>query len=82
MRPLGVRQSVGGGRTSLVETHPKTALVTGASRGLGRSTALRLAARGVDLIVTYHLGRGGGELRRRRGEGVWEQRGRVAARHR
>ncbi|MEC5217607.1 NAD(P)-dependent dehydrogenase (short-subunit alcohol dehydrogenase family) [Actimicrobium sp. GrIS 1.19] len=30
------------------------ALVTGASRGLGRSTALKLAANGVDLIVTYH----------------------------
>ncbi len=29
------------------------ALVTGASRGLGRSTALKLAERGVDVIVTY-----------------------------
>lgn len=31
----------------------KIALVTGASRGLGRNAALKLAARGVDLIVTY-----------------------------
>ncbi len=31
----------------------RIALVTGASRGLGRNTALKLAARGVDLIVTY-----------------------------
>ena len=29
------------------------ALVTGASRGIGKSTALALAARGVDIIVTY-----------------------------
>src|SRR3982751_2615876 len=29
------------------------ALITGASRGLGRSTALKLAAQGSDLIVTY-----------------------------
>lgn len=29
------------------------ALVTGSSRGLGRSMALKLAARGVDVIVTY-----------------------------
>jgi NAD(P)-dependent dehydrogenase (short-subunit alcohol dehydrogenase family) len=29
------------------------ALVTGASRGLGRNTALKLAARGVDVIFTY-----------------------------
>jgi len=31
----------------------KIALITGASRGLGRSAAQHLAARGVDLIVTY-----------------------------
>ena len=29
------------------------ALVTGGSRGLGRNTAMKLAERGVDVIVTY-----------------------------
>ncbi len=32
----------------------KIAIVTGASRGLGRNTTLKLAAKGVDVIVTYH----------------------------
>ena len=35
----------------------KIALVTGASRGLGRNTALNLARKGVDLILTYHSNR-------------------------
>jgi NAD(P)-dependent dehydrogenase (short-subunit alcohol dehydrogenase family) len=35
----------------------KIALVTGASRGLGRNTALNLARKGVDLALTYHSNR-------------------------
>lgn len=33
---------------------PKIALVTGGSRGLGKNTALALAAKGIDVILTYH----------------------------
>jgi NAD(P)-dependent dehydrogenase (short-subunit alcohol dehydrogenase family) len=33
---------------------PKIALVTGASRGLGRNMAISLARKGVDVIGTYH----------------------------
>ncbi|CAJ0998285.1 SDR family NAD(P)-dependent oxidoreductase [Sodalis praecaptivus] len=32
----------------------KIAIITGASRGLGRNTALHFAKRGVDIIFTYH----------------------------
>ncbi len=32
----------------------KIALVTGSSRGLGKNTALSVAKKGVDAIVTYH----------------------------
>jgi len=38
-------------------TSPKVALVTGASRGLGRNTALALARSGLDLIATYRSNR-------------------------
>lgn len=36
---------------------PRIAIVTGGSRGLGRSTALNLAERGVDVILTYQQSR-------------------------
>ena len=36
------------------ESTPRIALVTGASRGLGRNTALKLAEQGVDVILTYN----------------------------
>jgi NAD(P)-dependent dehydrogenase (short-subunit alcohol dehydrogenase family) len=39
--------------TPTTSTTPTIALVTGASRGLGRSTALAIAQRGGDVIVTY-----------------------------
>ena len=32
----------------------RVALVTGASRGIGASTALSLARRGFDIVVNYH----------------------------
>ena len=35
----------------------KIAIITGSSRGLGRNTALSLARRGVDVILTYHSNR-------------------------
>jgi NAD(P)-dependent dehydrogenase (short-subunit alcohol dehydrogenase family) len=34
--------------------NPKIALVTGASRGLGRNTAVALARKGIDVIGTFH----------------------------
>ena len=37
----------------MTTTRPPIALVTGGSRGLGRNTALAVAARGVDVIFTY-----------------------------
>lgn len=32
----------------------KTALVTGGSRGLGKNSALKIAEKGLDVIITYH----------------------------
>jgi NAD(P)-dependent dehydrogenase (short-subunit alcohol dehydrogenase family) len=31
----------------------KIALITGGSRGLGKNTALKMAAKGIDVIITY-----------------------------
>lgn len=39
----------------------KIALITGGSRGLGKNMCLHLAARGVDVILTYHSRRGDAE---------------------
>lgn len=38
---------------AMTTNQAKIALVTGSSRGLGRNTALALAKKGVDVIVTY-----------------------------
>src|SRR6266567_1751754 len=37
-----------------MEQSSKIALVTGGSRGLGKDMALRLAERGIDVILTYN----------------------------
>lgn len=39
----------------------KTAIITGANRGLGRNTALNLARRGVDILFTWRANRQEGE---------------------
>jgi NAD(P)-dependent dehydrogenase (short-subunit alcohol dehydrogenase family) len=37
-----------------MENNSKIALVTGGSRGLGKDMALKLAAKGINVIITYH----------------------------
>src|ERR1700761_7475296 len=41
-------------RRNIAMPQTKVALVTGASRGLGRNTAIALARKGTDVIGTYH----------------------------
>jgi NAD(P)-dependent dehydrogenase (short-subunit alcohol dehydrogenase family) len=43
-------------------TQTKIALITGGSRGLGRSTALHLAQKGVDVVITYRTRKDEAEL--------------------
>ncbi len=40
--------------TNQMATQHKIALVTGGSRGLGKDMALRLAQKGIDVLLTYH----------------------------
>src|SRR3984957_14958075 len=47
--------------TSATTASNKIAIVTGGSRGLGRSTVLSLAQRGVDSIFTFHSNRAEGD---------------------
>lgn len=42
--------------TTSSTTHPPIALITGGSRGLGKNTALHVARRGSDVILTYRSG--------------------------
>ncbi|MBM9616226.1 enoyl-[acyl-carrier-protein] reductase FabL [Desulfobulbus rhabdoformis] len=37
----------------MIDLHGKVALVTGGSRGIGKAVAMRLAARGAEVIITY-----------------------------
>lgn len=37
-----------------MNTKNKIALITGGSRGLGKSMALALAKKGIDVMLTYH----------------------------
>ena len=39
----------------------KTALVTGASKGVGKGVALAFAAQGADVVVNYNADRAGAE---------------------
>ena len=38
----------------MTSTKNRIVLVTGASRGLGKDMALQLAAKGFDVVITYH----------------------------
>jgi NAD(P)-dependent dehydrogenase (short-subunit alcohol dehydrogenase family) len=57
--PFRTRKASFSGKTAskeevMSEGNDKTAIITGASRGLGRNTAVNLARRGVDILFTYN----------------------------
>lgn len=64
-RPLGERQEE-------QDILGKVAIITGASRGIGKQTALALARRGAKVVVTARTVNGGGELAGTIGETVAE----------
>ena len=41
-------------KNTMMENKSKIALVTGGGRGLGKDMALKLAAKGIDVLLTYH----------------------------
>jgi 3-oxoacyl-[acyl-carrier protein] reductase len=45
------------GKSNVTQCNGKTALVTGASRGIGRATAIALAKSGTRVLVHYGQGR-------------------------
>jgi NAD(P)-dependent dehydrogenase (short-subunit alcohol dehydrogenase family) len=59
-----------GATTSRMQLAGKVALVTGASKGIGRALAVGLAAAGADVAVGYHTDRAGAEAVARDVEGL------------
>ena len=59
--------------TVMTDTHTPIALITGGSRGLGRATALWLARKGADVILTYHSNREAAETTRAEIEAIGQK---------
>ena len=59
--------------TVMTDTHTPIALITGGSRGLGRATALWLARKGADVILTYHSNREAAEATRAEIEAIGQK---------
>ncbi len=38
----------------------KIAIITGGSRGLGKNMAIKVAEKGIDVVITYHSNKGRG----------------------
>ncbi|WP_138509573.1 SDR family NAD(P)-dependent oxidoreductase [Maricaulis alexandrii] len=57
----------------MTDTHTPIALITGGSRGLGRATALWLARKGADVILTYHSNREAAEATRAEIEAIGQK---------